>query len=192
MQGASYNDTDILNEHRMKQMVLSLSISYSHLQINERCIGKLMKLWEQKALKEIIGLIADSYRVPRSSIRIALGRKTTMTSAGQARAEVSVGFGGAKHELAHSQTPEQILAGDCDVFVYSIAHELAHVRLHTDNHEWRQSEVATDLLCLVLGFDGFYQAIHRKYPWGKIGYIPAAMTSSVFTEIDARTGILYI
>ena len=191
MDGMSYNDSDILTKERMKRMVLALSISYGHLRIGEKEVGQLMAHWDKKDLMEMIGFIADVYQVPRSLVKIALGRRSEALN-GDAHAEVRVGFRGEKHRISHTQTPKQILAGKCETFVYSIVHEMSHIRLHTDRHELRESEVATDLLCLVLGFDGFYKALRREYVLGRVGYIPFQITGAVYAEVEQHAGVLYL
>lgn len=187
----SYNDSDVLTAKRLKNIVLELSISYGHLRIDEKEVGKLIALWDQKDLIEIVATIADIYKVPRASVKIALGRRSELKEK-DAYAEVRVGFRGEAHRISHTQNRQQILAGTCEMFVYSIGHEMAHIRLHTDRHQWRQSEVATDLLCLVLGFEGFYKALRKEYMLGRVGYIPAHMTKAVYAEIDKRAHVLYL
>lgn len=41
--------------------------------------------------------------------------------------------------------------------VFTIAHELCHVILHSIGHELKKSEMATDLAAMILGFRNFYR-----------------------------------
>jgi len=44
-----------------------------------------------------------------------------------------------------------------DRFIYCIAHELGHVLLHSRFSPHRDSEIATDLIAMVMGFDAAYE-----------------------------------
>ena len=60
-------------------------------------------------------------------------------------------------------------------FLFAIAHEIGHILLLSKDSPHCESEVATDLIAMVMGFDSVYQkskvveVFNQSWPYNKIG-----------------------
>ncbi|MFC1637903.1 hypothetical protein ACFL2R_00620 [Patescibacteria group bacterium] len=61
----------------------------------------------------------------------------------------SLEFEGEEFEIFVSKSSLEL---SLETFVYIIGHELAHIFLYAQNHELRESEIATDILLICFGF----------------------------------------
>lgn len=184
------NDSHALTVHHIDDYVRQLAVSYAHLRVTDRKIGEIVFAWEAKDLKRIVRLIAEVYRIPTAHIRVAFGRQT---SAVDVPAEISILLPHGPHYLSFRDRAERIFGGGCSLFVHMVAHEMSHVRLIGDNHPLRVSEVATDLLPLVLGFDRPFVEMQDQFRfYRQAGYIPKHLIREVLASIERYGPVIYL
>ena len=83
--------------------------------------------------------------------------------------------------------------GTFEEFIYAVAHEMSHVRLITDGHALKESEVATDILVLVMGFESQYVDVQNALAfYEKLGYIDKALINVVIHEVLKRRQVIYL
>jgi hypothetical protein len=77
--------------------------------------------------------------------------------------------------------------GSFEQFAAVIGHQMAHILLHATFHPLRRSEVATDLLAMVMGFHAIIHGANIQSS-GKIGYLHEDVCSFAFGLINKRLG----
>jgi len=69
----------------------------------------------------------------------------------------------------------------------SISHELAHIVLHSLDHNLKKSEEATDITAMMLGFSKFFEIGHtviREKHYKKNGYLSFEELIEILNIID--------
>ena len=66
-------------------------------------------------------------------------------------------------------------------FVYAIAHELLHIVLRALDHKLRNSETATDLAVMVLGFSEVVKFGRKGRVWGNQQYTYGYLNDQQFS-----------
>jgi hypothetical protein len=183
----------ILSETEIESMVIDLCIKYSHKRCNNLVVEKILKVWNQKDLMRVISEIGGVFGVSLLQMRVTFDGgyffDPVNECASQARIEISHPF--KKHHLIYKHSKMELFRGGLPIFVFMTAHEMAHIRLHTDNHPLRLSEPATDIMALVMGFDGAFESIINEN-YDQFGYLARRQIPFVLAQVRERVNVTYI
>ena len=81
----------------------------------------------------------------------------------------------------------RVKEGSFEQFAFVIGHQMAHILLHATFHPLRRSEVATDLLAMVMGLHAIIRGANIQSS-GKIGYLHEEVCSFAFSVLSKRLG----
>jgi hypothetical protein len=76
---------------------------------------------------------------------------------------------------------ESLFRRGCEAFMCGVGHEMSHIILYSLYNEYRESEVATDILAMMMGFSEI-----GKSGSGEVGYLKREEFNAVYKAIQSK------
>lgn len=174
-------DTQYFTSRSVRGCVARLMASYVHFRASEKELRAVEAAWNARNLKGVIQAIATIYDIPWNIIHVSFNdQKVQNKDLAKTRTRIPHG----PHRIYYRFSREEVFRRGYALFVFMTAHEMAHVRMRTDRHPLAVSEVSTDILTLVMGFDTVYTDLQSSLSvTEKCGYLPKELISLVLSEV---------
>ncbi len=182
-------EREIVSKKTIRKYTRVLAIDFYWTRLRYiKSIKKLERAWKEKKLNSIIRQIAWVYGIPTNKMRVRYGSKSVSRDAiahvvqnASIHAPIDIEFRESRKEILKNMSAH--------LFMFAVAHELAHVVLHARNHQFKQSEVATDILALIAGFAYDHAQFNKD---GSIGYIRKNLLSFTHKNVFEFANKIYL